>query len=251
MNKKDDNKKLFCELFEELGIKYNFLCGNWVTCFSKGEKSFNLVGDGFNINSDASSEICTDKVACYEVLKAANIPAIPHYLLQSPSDIKIDCPLVIKPYRGKRGENVFLCKRKGQAKKAVKKLLEIDPYVCCSPFFDAKYEYRNFFLDGKIIYCYRKNHHKSWQFNLSKGSIPTTIDKKCKIYEDVTALAEKAGKAVNAKFVTVDIMESKIGELKVLEINKSVATKYFREQVDGGYEIAKEIYRKALKSLIK
>ncbi|MBE6155258.1 MAG: hypothetical protein E7164_00685 [Firmicutes bacterium] len=85
----------------------------------------------------------------------------------------------------------------------------------------------------------------NWQFNLSNGaSMTMEIDKSVK--NDVLNLAVCVAKKCGLRFASVDIIELHDGSLMVLEINCGVATKHFREIHPNGYEIAKNIYKKAI-----
>ena len=59
-------------------------------------------------------------------------------------------------------------------------------------------------------------------------------------------IAKGAGKAVNAKFVTIDISKARDGRLFVMEINGNVCMSKFAEYFPDGYEITKSIYEKAI-----
>lgn len=242
-------KDILIDLCRELNIDYSFYSNDWVILLNHKNHTEYLVGNNFNLNSSSCANLCTDKVACYEILNANSIPAIPHQLISSLSEINPAYPFVLKPYNGSRGNQVFLCHNETEAKTAAAELQKTDHYYCYSPYFDAIYEYRCFFLADKVIYVYRKNRHKSWQFNLSKGATPTLVDPSDPKIQKIISLAERAGKAINANFVTIDIMESSSHEYKVLEINCNVTTKIFAEHIPNGAEISKEIYRKVLKNL--
>lgn len=90
----------------------------------------------------------------------------------------------------------------------------------------------------------------SWKHNLSGGAKPNVLEKG-ELYDRIEKLAIKAGKAMNIKFATIDIIQTKEDSFYVLEVNSGVCTSIFVEQVDGGYEMAKNIYRKALQALFE
>lgn len=88
----------------------------------------------------------------------------------------------------------------------------------------------------------------SWKHNLSGGATPTILaDGELKT--DIINLARKVAKAMNIKYATIDIISTEDDKLYVMEVNSGVCMTKFIELVDGGYEIAKEIYRKALRQL--
>lgn len=90
----------------------------------------------------------------------------------------------------------------------------------------------------------------SWKHNLSGGAKPTVLEKG-ELYNKIEQLAIIAGKAMNINFATIDIIETTDDKLYVLEINSGIGATIFTECVEGGYEIIKEIYRKAIQKLFQ
>lgn len=167
-------------------------------------------------------------------------------------------------------------------------LLGQDSVSIC-PFYDIDFEYRAIFLDGEIIYCYKKEKpyvigngkatlkelilkenipecyenldlnyipkskekiEISWKHNLSKGAIPNcNIDKKT--FEKVESLAIKAGEAIGIRFASVDIAETSAGELLVMEINSSVCMNKFASLIKDGIKIEKDIFSKAIDKMFE
>ena len=91
----------------------------------------------------------------------------------------------------------------------------------------------------------------SWKHNLSGGATPTILDKESDLYKKVEELAIKAGHAINMNFATIDIIHTTDDKLYVLEINSGVCVAVFVEKIEGGYEIAKNIYSDALDFLFQ
>lgn len=87
-----------------------------------------------------------------------------------------------------------------------------------------------------------------WKHNLGKGAKPIIIEDEL-LKEKLTTLAIKASKAVNINFASVDIVESQ-DELFVMEINSGVMTENFAQESELNYNIAKTIYRNAIKAMI-
>lgn len=88
----------------------------------------------------------------------------------------------------------------------------------------------------------------SWKHNLSGGAIPTILEKG-ELYDKIEKLAKEAGKAMNMNFTTIDIIHTTDDELYVMEMNSGVCGSIFAKNVDNGYEIIKDIYRKAIQAL--
>lgn len=90
----------------------------------------------------------------------------------------------------------------------------------------------------------------SWKHNLSGGATPTVLEKG-ELYHRIESLAIKAGKAMNINFATIDIIQTADDNLYVMEVNSGVCATIFVEKVDGGYEMIKDVYRKALQVLFQ
>ena len=87
----------------------------------------------------------------------------------------------------------------------------------------------------------------SWKHNLSSGAEAIKVDSSDENYDKIIELAVKAGKSIGIRFASVDVvLENETDELMIMEINGSVCMNKFSETVENGYEIAKEIYSKAL-----
>lgn len=90
----------------------------------------------------------------------------------------------------------------------------------------------------------------SWKHNLSGGAEPEVLEPG-KLYDEIKALAIKAGKAMNIKFATIDIIETKKGELYVLEINSGIGSSILINKIEQTYEIIKSMYRDAINKLFE
>ncbi len=85
----------------------------------------------------------------------------------------------------------------------------------------------------------------SWKHNLSGGALPTIIEKD-DFYNEIEALAIKAGKALNMHFATVDVLSTKENGLMVLEINSGVCATKFLEHMPEYYDQIKNLYKEAI-----
>lgn len=90
----------------------------------------------------------------------------------------------------------------------------------------------------------------SWKHNLSGGATPSILPEG-DLYSRIKSLALQAGKAMNINFATIDIIQTTDDELFVLEINSGVCSTIFTESISNGYDIMKNIYRKALEKLFE
>ncbi len=90
----------------------------------------------------------------------------------------------------------------------------------------------------------------SWKHNLSGGAIPKILEKG-ELYQKIEEIAQKAGKAMNMNFTTIDIIQTIEDELYVMEMNAGVCGDIFAQTIENGYEIMKEIYRKELEDMFQ
>jgi glutathione synthase/RimK-type ligase-like ATP-grasp enzyme len=87
----------------------------------------------------------------------------------------------------------------------------------------------------------------NWKHNLGLGAEPEIIISGDK-YEKIKDLALKASKELNIGFASIDIVEHK-NKLYILEINSGVMMERFAITNENGYEIAKGIYKEAIKKM--
>lgn len=270
--------RIIDEICEEETINQECLSFSWIRRLRKDGKRHDIVEYSFDLNNKTSCAIARDKYGTYEVLKSMGISIVDHDIIFNPelrpefyeekSLDKIDKlfekneKIVVKANDSSCGNDVYLCENISFAKEMVYDLFsKNNPNVCIQPYYDVTYEYRNVYLDGEIIYMYKKErpyeiingekHYTSWKHNLSQGAIPSLVDESFEHYDEITKLAIDAAKAIGIRFATVDIIQTKDGEFKVLEINSNVCLFKFAEIVPGGYNIAKEIYRNAIKRMFE
>ena len=85
---------------------------------------------------------------------------------------------------------------------------------------------------------------------MSGGATPTILQKG-ELYSKIESLAKMAGKAMNIRFATIDIIETMDNQLLVMEVNSGIGATIFIDKVEGGYEKIKEIFRRALEVLFE
>jgi glutathione synthase/RimK-type ligase-like ATP-grasp enzyme len=307
----NDNKpffKILDELCEEKGIKQEKISFGWIRKLTKNNESHSLVRYEFDLNSAVSYEIAKDKYATYAMLKNNSVPIIEHSVVFNPVsrseyfdenfrlilelNLRKYGKLVIKANDSCKGEDVYVFENVLDGIAIIEKLFkEGNPLVDICPYIDIKYEYRAVYLDGEIIYLYKKQKPSvigdgvktleelikekeetvempieiipdlnlkyvpkeneqiiiSWKHNLSSGAEAIKVDSSDENYDKIIELAVKAGKSIGIRFASVDVvLENETDELMIMEINGSVCMNKFSETVENGYEIAKEIYSKAL-----
>eukprot|EP00818_Percolomonas_sp_WS_P003399 CAMPEP_0117450982 /NCGR_PEP_ID=MMETSP0759-20121206/8762_1 /TAXON_ID=63605 /ORGANISM="Percolomonas cosmopolitus, Strain WS" /LENGTH=780 /DNA_ID=CAMNT_0005243547 /DNA_START=496 /DNA_END=2835 /DNA_ORIENTATION=+ len=90
----------------------------------------------------------------------------------------------------------------------------------------------------------------SWKFNLSGGHMLIRHMNASEFPRHVS-MAQSATRALRLRFASVDLIETKNGELRVLEVNSCVwLSKYsLRQSAEGGSETARIVYGEALKAM--
>ena len=307
----NDNKpffKMLDEICKERGITQEKISFGWIRKLTKNNESHMIIRYEFDLNSAVSYEIAKDKYATYAVLKNKNIPIVEHQAIFNPVSrseyfdenfrvilelgLKQYGRLVIKANDSCKGKEVFLVDNVLDAAAVVEKLFRENnhPLVVVSPYVDIKYEYRAVYLDGEIIYLYKKEKPYvvgdgvkslkelislkqdsvevlmdidrnlnleyipkkdekivySWKHNLSGGAGAIKVDSQDKNYDKIISLAKEAGKAIGIRFASVDVILDKNDEISIMEINGSVCMNKFSEIVEDGYNIAKDIYARAV-----
>ena len=84
-----------------------------------------------------------------------------------------------------------------------------------------------------------------WKHNLSGGAIPQPIKDKA-LERKIQELVRKTAQILNLNFASIDVIQTKSGELYVLETNSGICTSNFREKYPEGEAITKKIYEKAM-----
>ena len=262
---KTTSMKIIDEICEEKGIEEKFLSFGWIRELKKNNKTAHIVRNNFDLNPASCTDIVNDKYATYAVLKENKIPTLEYNVIFNPRTreeyaSKIDeevkkyfetynGKIVIKTNNSSQGKGVFLLENETATINKVKELFDIEKEnnINICPFEDIEEEYRAVYLNGEILYVYKKiSSEDDWKHNLSNGAIPLKVDETDINRNTVLEIAKGAGKAVNAKFVTVDISKARDGRLFVMEINGNVCMSKFAEYFPDGYEITKSIYEKAI-----
>lgn len=91
----------------------------------------------------------------------------------------------------------------------------------------------------------------SWKHNLSSGAEPILVNESDEYLQKIKEIALNAGKAMNIKFASIDIALTNNKEILVMEVNGSVCMNKFAEIIPNGYEIAKNIYAKAIDKMFE
>lgn len=311
MNSQKPFYRMLEEICKEKNIEQKMLSYGWIRELKKDNKTHHIMRYQFDLNTANSYNIAGDKFATYEVLKSNNVPTIEHKMIFNPETrkgyfedkfiketkellAKNNNKLVIKANDSCKGKDVYFCSTEEQVEQIVKKLFsENKDTLSACPYLDIDYEYRAIYLDGEILFIYKKRKAYvvgdgkstvkelieakenteveitickkvdlnyvpkvgeevtiSWKHNLSSGAEPILIDENEENLDKIKDIAIRAGKAINIRFASVDIALTSKKEILVMEINGSVCMNRFSEVIPNGYEIAKNIYSKAIDKMM-
>ncbi len=156
MYKEKQFNKIIKQICQEKSIQYEELSDDWIIKLTKENRNKFIVGYKFDLNNQATSEICNDKFALYAVLKSEEIPVIEYNILFKNEEDKLEKyfyeynqNVVLKPNNGTCGNNVLhICeydKLKNEYNKLISKCYSVD--IC--PFYEIESEYRVIYLPTK------------------------------------------------------------------------------------------------------
>lgn len=156
MYKEKQFNKIIKQICQERSIQYEELSDDWIIKLTKENRNKFIVGYKFDLNNQATSEICNDKFALYAVLKSEEMPVIEYNILFKNEEDKLEKyfyeynqNVVLKPNNGTCGNNVLhICeydKLKNEYNKLISKCYSVD--IC--PFYEIESEYRVIYLPTK------------------------------------------------------------------------------------------------------
>lgn len=254
--------KMITEICNELEIKLELLDPTLLMILQKGEKRRYIWSKKFELNSATSFRIANSKFATHIVLERYHVPHIPcRRILFSGEDtstiyhsIYMDFirykDIVLKPDNGYNGNDVYHCKSQEDIKAALVSIQKAYKYLVTAPFISTFSEYRIFYLNGNCLFGYEKTpdtEHGAWKHNLSVGAKAKHIES-WELKNELYKLARQAAEAIGITFATVDIVIDKQQPL-IMEINSGVVADIFASQSIQNYEIAKDIYKKAINAM--
>lgn len=162
MYKEKQFNRIIKQICQEKNIQYEELSDDWIIKLKKENKNKFLVGYKFDLNTQATAEICNDKFALYAVLESEGIQVIKHNIIFKNEESKLNKyfneynnDVVLKPNNGTCGNNVLhICdfnKLKDEYNRLINKCYSV--YIC--PFYNIENEYRIIYLPNKQ-YIYKK-----------------------------------------------------------------------------------------------
>ena len=281
MYKEKQFNKIIKQICQERSIQYEELSDDWIIKLTKENRNKFIVGYKFDLNNQATSEICNDKLFLYAVLKSEEIPVIEYNILFKNEEDKLEKyfyeynqNVVLKPNNGTCGNNVLhICeydKLKNEYNKLISKCYSVD--IC--PFYEIESEYRVIYLPTKQ-HIYKKvkpiitgdgvhsvkelliefnseyfgdernlKIEYEWRFNLSRGAKIADVDDEEK--NILMNMINNIIKVINLKFVSIDIVKLTNNQYMVMEINSGVMMENLVKLQDDGIQIAKSVYGEAI-----
>lgn len=245
----------------ENGITARFFSDEWVVMLEKSGKRRLIYVNSFDLNSDASARIAADKVATYEILSNADLPAVPHFTLSTIISPSIDTrtlqalfdtymKLVVKPLQGRHGNDIRLFS-------TVNDVLEFTNSRAltgwaASPYVDIARELRLIVCDDLVNIAYEKTNPTLEGalkiFNLNHGATAHTIPIQ-ELPADIKKLAVDATKALELHIAAVDIVFDQNNTPQILEVNSSFGLEHYAATSPEHRHIAKTFYKTVIASL--
>lgn len=157
-------QKIIKEICDEEKIEFDLVSKDWIMVLKKNDKINYISGYKFDLNSQASSIICDDKYALYDVMRKYNISVVEHYIVfKNYNKLKLinycnkfNFNIVVKSNTGTCGNDMYHVENKEDLFYRVDKLLEKNYSISLSPYYNIKFEYRAIVLDGKVELIYGK-----------------------------------------------------------------------------------------------
>lgn len=236
-------------------ITYQSFSDDWAMRLEKNHDAKWIIGYTFDINTAASAYVANDKVACYQVLSDAKLPAIEHYLVRSRTANRFIVPqkelarVVAKPLAASSGIGVMPFDSVTEARAYVMNQPTGD--WALSPRYDIARELRYFVLDSDILLAYEKtqpsDNHGLPMFNLSRGAIATVIEPSTVL----SRMACNATRAIGLRACAVDIAQLHDGSYTIVEINQGFGLGRFAHQSQEHHAITYVLYEKIIDAMMQ
>lgn len=226
---------------------------DWVLQLAKGHRTEWIFGYKFSINNSAVSHLAQDKVATYEVLRAAGLSAVPHMLVRSVAGEPIAASrfehrfdgkdVVVKPLIGTGGRGV---QRYATTQAALAYIGESsEPSWAMSPYLDIISETRLVVLEGTLLLAYEKQQPELRGglklYNLSHGAVAVDIAE-ADVQLSLRSLAVRTCSALGLRLAAVDIITTAQNEQLVLEVNDGFSMEYYARQSAGCKKRSIQLY---------
>lgn len=156
MYKEKQFNKIIKQICQGKNIQYEELSDDWIIKLKKDDKNRFLVGYKFDLNTQATAEICNDKFALFAVLESEGIQVIKHNIIFKNEENKLNKyfndynkDVVLKPNNGTCGNNVLHISNYNKLKDEYNRLINKCYSVDICPFYNIENEYRVIYLPNK------------------------------------------------------------------------------------------------------
>lgn len=267
----DTYSRVLHEVCLEQGITLTELGDGWIKLVTRGAKRHFVVGYSIGLNNATSTALANSKSHTYQILTDAGIPAALHQVFYSPTNQEPYAEgynsferltdffeqhqhsIVLKPDGGATGRRVCHVTEIEQIEPALEQIFapdywhEGDPAGVMSPYYEIQHEYRVIMLDDEPKFIYQKSltSQSDWKFNLSRGAHAEKVSRG-PLFDELSALAKSAMRALTLRFASVDIIQLKSDELLVLEVNAGISVSGYLHQHPEDYPEIKAIFAEAM-----
>ena len=156
MYKEKQFNMIIKQICQEKNIQYDELSDDWIIKLKKDNKNHFLFDYKFDLNTQATAEICNDKFALFAVLESEGIQVIKHNIIFKNEENKLNKyfnnynqDVVLKPNNGTCGNNVLHINDYNRLKAEYDRLINKYYSVDICPFYNIENEYRVIYLPNK------------------------------------------------------------------------------------------------------
>ena len=189
-------KRIIEEICREKSIEKIDISYDWISILKKDGIEKKIINYNFDLNSAVSVKLANDKYSTYEILTYYGIPVVEYdilfndkklsnvdYINKNFDILRNDDKVVIKVNESSQGKDIYLCDNQDRKFEVVNKLFEEgNNSVCVCPYLDIEYEYRALYLDGEIIYIYKKE--KPFVIGDGENKLRDLINKNLKYFNE-------------------------------------------------------------------
>jgi ribosomal protein S6--L-glutamate ligase len=172
------------------------------------------------INPARSLETAIDKYLCTVKLRAAGIPVPPTAVCQTVEDAMaafqwLGADVVIKPVFGSEGRGITRVTDEAIAWRVFKAMVQAQSTIYLQQFVPHQGYDLRLLVIGTDVWAIRRHNPDDWRTNVSRGATA----EKFRVGDELSYLGRRAAQATGALLAGVDIVESKSGDIYVLEVN--------------------------------
>lgn len=245
------------EICKEKGIAVQAFSDDWILRLKNATHEQFIFGFKFGgLNDSAAVAVSQDKVATYELLKDADLPAVPHVLVSTRADVNEKWiaqaegwgDFILKPTHGAGGRAVYFVRHIKEAKAVMDQHAE--PAWCIAPFLNITTETRIIMLDSTVLLAFEKRRpvivHGVPMHNLRLGAVAVNVVPS----GETIALADNARQALGLRFAAIDIIETG-GQKMILEVNEGFSLEHYMRQSEENEGRGDRLYRRVIEVMMR